>query len=667
MRETGARVVQASANAGGWLGVPLEGVLLGPIDRIGGDLSLRLRELVRRDELAAVGPPLALTCTVGGPGAVRTVEAWIHRVGPDLLTVDLQPGSTPGGAVSGPTNAAQDPAALLEHLEDAIHALSQASTIEELAVKAARCVQALCGHAEVRIVRFGHEGGVRIVGTSCQGEGDQPGWPAELHAHLDGFPADAPGGLDVLVDAWNEPVPLLPEHLPGSADASADARVLGGSTLRAPAQGRLARLRAQGVRAEARAALWREGRPWGVIACLDAHQARPMQAAQRYAFGLIVEAVATRITAIESAGRAEVADQVQRLQDLLVDATTHEGDWRGTLLRQPQRLLEPLRATGAALLHDGDALCFGSAPGVAALQAIAGWIDGRAAASVYRSDDLAAEDPGLAGLVEPGTALLAARLSVRQPDFLLWFRMAQDAPERAWPPWSGTDLARAASFAEMLVDLMVQADAVRLLVTDRQLGRLQAKVAHSREAVVVCDAQAQVTLANVAFGELTGRPAASCRTLEDFLALFTPAVVARRLAGQVRAEQRSARSVLALPRPDGSVLPVAVRAEPVLARTGGMLGMIFLIEDLTAARLAEAAWVQLQSLLGTHSGEGASHEADPVVSAIRTHASLAAMDMAGTTRTPGLAPLLQEVESATQRAIALYRRLVSMLRRSGPG
>jgi hypothetical protein len=143
-------------------------------------------------------------------------------------------------------------------------------------------------------------------------------------------------------------------------------------------------------------------------------------------------------------------------------------------------------------------------------------------------------------------------------------------------------------------------------------------------------------------------------------------VVARRLSGQVRAEQRSARSVLALPRPDGSVLPVAVRAEPVLARTGGMLGMIFLIEDLTAARLAEAAWTQLQGLLGTASGEGVDHEADPVVSAIRTHASLAAMDMADTTRTPGLAPLLQEVESATQRAIALYRRLSSMLRRGGP-
>jgi PAS domain-containing protein len=285
---------------------------------------------------------------------------------------------------------------------------------------------------------------------------------------------------------------------------------------------------------------------------------------------------------------------------------------------------------------------------------------------VFRSNDLAAEDPARARLVVPGTALLAARLSVRQPDYLLWFRATGAAADCPALPWSATDLARAASFAEMLVDLMVQADAVRLLITGRQLERLQAKVSHSREAVVVCDAQGQVTLANVAFGELARCQPGSCRTLDDFLGLFTPAVVARRLAGQVRAEQRSARSVLALPRSDGSVLPVAVRAEPVLARSGGLLGVIFLIDDLTAAHLAESAWAQLQGLLGTPSGEGANHEPDPVVSAIRTHASLAAMDMADTTRTPGLAPLLQEVESATQRAIALYRRLSSMLRRGAP-
>lgn len=671
LREPDARIVQASAHAGAWLGQPLDGLLLGPVERLGGDLAKRLRELTAHGEPAVSDAPLALACTIQPAGAPRPVEAWVHRVGPELLAVDLLAPASAADVSGGPPGAPAQAADLLEHLEDAIHALSQAHTLDELAAQAARRVRVLCGHEEVRILRFGRDGqpACIVAANRCSeavsaAPAAAADWPADLHAQPHGLVPPVPGGVEVVVDTWAEPVSLLPQHLPGPAGQAAAEAVVTGSTLCAPEAARLARLRQAGVRAQASATLQREGRPWGAIVCLDSRTPRPLAAECRYAFGLLVEAVATRITAIESAGRAEVAEQVRRLQDLLVEATTHEGDWRAALLRQPQVLLEPLQATGAALLHDGEALWLGDWHDTPSPQALARWIDTRAAASVWCSDDLAADGPAPGIPSHAGTRLLAARLSVRQPDFLVWVRQAHP-PEAAAPPaaWSATDLARAASFAEMLVDLMVQADAVRLLVTDRQLGRLQAKVSHSREAVVVCDGQGAVTLANVAFGELTGRPTAGLRTLEDVLALFTPAVVARRLAGQVRAEQRSARSVLALPRPDGSVLPVAVRAEPVLARSGGLMGTILLVEDLTAARLAEAAWTQLQGLLVTATAEGASLEADPVVSAIHTHASLAAMDMADTTRTPGLAPLLREVESATQRAIALYRRLSGMLRR----
>jgi PAS domain S-box-containing protein len=647
------RVLQASAHAGNWLGRPLDTLLLGHVSQLGGDLAQRVRQAW--DAPVTPGVPKVATCTVGTPHAPREVEAWVHPVGPELLVVDVL--DSPAGAEP----ATHSRPALLSLLEDTIHTLSQASEIGELAAQAATAVQRLCGHEEVRLVRFEPESGPHVVLARRDPAAPEQPWPEDLLAAADASLA-SPDGLDVLADTWPEPVPLLPHLLSGATDADAAAEVVARSTLRSPAPARLARLRAAGVRAEANAWLVRDGRPWGVISCLDSRAARPLAATSRIALALIAEAVATRITALESVTRAEVAEHVRRLQTALVEAATQDGDWRAALARAPHLLLQPLQATGVALRHQSDGVACGRVPEEGELQAVIGVIAQGQLPSVWHSDDLAADQPELASVVPPGTRLLAVRLSVRQPEYLLWWRHPAGPDEPASAPWHATDLACAAALGEMLVDLMVQFDAVRLLIAGRQLESLQAKVADSREAVVVCDAQGRVTLANAAFATLTGRPHSTWPSLDELVLLFTPAAVARRLAAQVRAEQRAARSVLSLWRPDGTVVPVAVRAEPVLARSGGLLGVILLVEDLTAARVAEAAWSQLQGLLGTAATEGQAHEVDPVVSAIRTHASLAAMDMADTLRTHGLTPLLRELESSTQRSIALAQQLGSTLR-----
>ena len=86
--EPDARIVQASAHAGSWLGHPLESILLGPVDRLGGDLGMRLRQRVDRFE-PGTGQALALECTLACATGLRPVEVWVHRVGPDLLALDL--------------------------------------------------------------------------------------------------------------------------------------------------------------------------------------------------------------------------------------------------------------------------------------------------------------------------------------------------------------------------------------------------------------------------------------------------------------------------------------------------------------------------------------------------------------------------------------------------
>ena len=99
----------------------------------------------------------------------------------------------------------------------------------------------------------------------------------------------------------------------------------------------------------------------------------------RAAADLLAEVIATRIAAIENYAHAQVAIQVRRLEQRLIEATSTEGDWRLALFRNPRTLLQPLDATGAALFHDGEILTAGEVPSTPRA-ARAAAVDRRAAA-----------------------------------------------------------------------------------------------------------------------------------------------------------------------------------------------------------------------------------------------------------------------------------------------
>jgi hypothetical protein len=138
--------------------------------------------------------------------------------------------------------------------------------------------------------------------------------------------------------------------------------------------------------------------------------------------------------------------------------------------------------------------------------------------------------------------------------------------------------------------------------------------------------------------------------------------VVQRIIGQVRAEQRTWRGELTLARPDGASLPVAVRGEPVPTRDGSLLGVIFLFNDLSDRKRADAARQRLESALSRTVRGREPVDPHDVVAAIIANASLAAMDIADGGAMPAVAPLLDEVEAATSRAARLYARIRAFAR-----
>jgi len=84
---------------------------------------------------------------------------------------------------------------------------------------------------------------------------------------------------------------------------------------------------------------------------------------------------------------------------------------------------------------------------------------------------------------------------------------------------------------------------------------------------------------------MSGREPGECDSLDAMVGLLEPRSAARQMLGHVRAEQRSWRGEMALSMRDGSLLPVGLRAEPVPARDGSMLGFIFIFKASSSSSM----------------------------------------------------------------------------------
>jgi len=697
LRERDGLVVQASANCDSLLGLAADRLLMRPLSVLCGDLEARVRLLSAVPDLADP-QPLQVQTEVGGQA--REWLLMLHRVpAQGVLVLEFE---SPDGGGADVAQAARQPA-LLERLSDAVQHFSQAASIGALCDGITRCVRDLTGYDRVMVYKFDPDGHGKIIS-----EARHPRLETLL-GHQ--YPAsDIPqraralylaNRVRVLVDVHYQAVPLVPVQLPADPAAGrADAEELDMSmcALRSMSPLHLQYLKNMGVTATLVVSLVREGRLWGLIA---AHHdsARGISPVLRSACDLLAEVAATRIAAIENYAHAQVAVLVRRLEQRLVEATSTEGDWRLALFRNPRTLLQPLEATGAALFHGGEWLTTGDVPSTPELRQLLQWVDTCYVDAPFATAAVGKDNSALASLAPLASGVLAVKLSNQQPDYLLWFRKEQLrtvtwagdpvkptvnddpltlSPRRsfaAWSeivrgtalPWSAAELALGRAVGASLVDIIVQVNAVRLLVAEHQLAGVRATVRSSREPVAIADGGGQLLFANPAFAALLGCTADSLATLDALATAFTDPALLRAGLDSVRSLHQAWRGELhlACAADADAALPVGLRIELVPGRDGQVLGYILVLSDLSDSHRADAARRHLEDALHqagrrdtAPDGQGGpAGPADQVISAILTNASLAAMDIAEGSGGPGVAPLLEEVEASACRAAVLYARV----------
>jgi chemotaxis family two-component system sensor kinase Cph1 len=683
LREPDLTIIQVSSNVQRQFGQTLDAFLNQPLAALRGDVDATVRRLAAEANLAE---PVPLGCHLLAHGKLCEFEGTLHRA-PGALLLELEAVDSDAGAA--PAVHFEAPV-LLEHVHDAVQRFSMTSTIGTLADAVVKCFRELAGYDRVMVYKFDPDGHGQIIAEARDARlesllghhypaSDIPQRARELYLRT---------RLRVLVDVQYEPAALVPRKLPGAQD-ELDMSLC---HLRSMSPLHIQYLKNMGVAATLVVSLVREGRLWGLIACHH-YSPRNLRFAVRAAADLLAEVVSTRIAAIENYAHAQVAIQVRRLEQRLVEATSTEGDWRLALFRNPRTLLQPLDANGAALFHEGEVLTAGEVPSTPELRALLQCVDAQDHSDgPFHCSSVSRLNPELDSLTPTASGVLAVKLSASRPEYLMWFRKEQLhsvtwagdpsksaigndpmdlSPRRsfaAWSeivrgtalPWSAGEVAVARAFGAALVDIIVQINAVRLLIAEHQLTSIRASVANSREPVLIVDAQRRALFANDAFAQLTGYATRQVRALGDMATLFTHDDATRRMMDALAHERHSWRGELSLKLDGARALPVAVRAEVVPARDGSVLGFFLIFDDLTEVQLAAAARSQLEAALAQARQEGLearAREPDELIGAILANASLAAMDIADGNTSVHVAPLLRELEVSTKRATALYGRL----------
>jgi hypothetical protein len=202
-----------------------------------------------------------------------------------------------------------------------------------------------------------------------------------------------------------------------------------------------------------------------------------------------------------------------------------------------------------------------------------------------------------------------------------------------------------------LVDIIVQVDAVRLLIGEHQLDRMRAAVKSSRAAVAVANAQGRVLYASDAFHQLFRFREKPIASLDDLCSLLSPVEALQHAFKSLGKSRQSWRGDAVLQQPE-EALPLAVRVEAVLSNDGSLVGYVVSFADQTDAQRAASARHHLESSL-----KPAGRDSDDVILAILTNATMAAMDIADGQHDSTTAPQLNEVELSAHRAARLYRRI----------
>jgi chemotaxis family two-component system sensor kinase Cph1 len=675
VRDNDLKIVQSSANAAEFLGVPAV------LDRQLADLGGNLAEEVRR----RLGEPLhsiarAVRCRIGATAAQW--DGLIHKPSGGGIIVELEP--------AGP------PVDLLKHMKGGLDRVTASNSLRELCNETAALYKQLTGYDRVMVYRFDDQGHGEVLAEEKE---------AHLEAYLGNrYPAsDIPqmarrlyekNRVRVLKDVDYRPVPLHPRLSPFTGK-DLDMSLC---FLRSMSPIHMQYLKNMGVVATLVVSIIVGGKLWGLVACHH-YEPRFVHYEARAVCELLAEIVATRIAALESFTITQADLSVRRLEQRMAEAIARHGNWRTALFDSPQSLLSPTRADGAALLFESETFTTGEVPGTQQLRQICDWLDTRPRAALFATASLTLDQPALAALKPIASGLLAVPISPDRGEYLLWFRMervrtvtwggnpqkpvvvgndpADLSPRRSFAqwrelvegtsePWSPADLAAGRHIGEAVADFVLQFRSVRMLIAADQLEQVSNQLRSCGQPVVIVNSDGRVLLLNQAFARLLPAAHGHVEWMDDLGAAFENAIEAREAlrASLTRGSRWVGELRLRGAFGDGPIL--RIRADPVVSSSGTTLGVVLLGTDLSELQNIDAARQRFQESIVAHHRVGSAplDRATNLVyrnllSRIVGNAQVAALEITDGVELGSVPLLLEQLRLSVARSSQLLEHLVA--------
>jgi two-component system, chemotaxis family, sensor kinase Cph1 len=668
------RVIQASANAAEFLNI--RQVIGMPLADLDGDLLLRI--------LPHLGPtsqglPIAVRCRIGSPSA--EFDGLLHRPPAGGLIIELER--------AGPS------VDLSKQIASALAKIRTASSLRALCDETANLFQDRTGYDRVMVYRFDDEGHGEVFSERRK---------SDLEAYLGNrYPAsDIPQmarrlyertRVRVLVDVGYEPVPLQPRISPLTG------RDLDMSLcfLRSMSPIHLQYLKNMGVGATLVVSLVVGGKLWGLVACHH-YEPRFIHFELRAVCELLAEAIATRIAALESFAESQSEIFVQRLEQRMIEAVSREGDWRAAIFDSSQSILQPLGASGGALIYEGQIVSTGEVPGTQEIREIGTWLDGQRATSVFATASLGLEFPQFAGIIKVASGIAVAPISNNPGEYLIWFRperirtvtwggdplkpfvIGDDpsdlSPRRSFAqwhqlvegtsePWTSADIAAARLIGQTVADIVLQFRAVRTLIAQDQLEQFSRHVRVSEQPVIIADIDGKILLMNEAFATLLPKDRLAACRLDDLAGAFQQPERFLHNVGELLRHHRAWRGELLLRSEGNREKPLMIRADPVQPSRDRVLGFVLIFSDITDRKAAETARSRFQEGI-IQSNRINSVRLDSktdlvyqnLLSSVVENAQLAALEITYGVETGRIAEMLESVRNSTLRTAEVLEHLI---------